>query len=64
MTSQLNNCKPNNSRSKDNQSIKFGQLMKYNIRKNALENLYAKCGEQTIPRPFSKKSKLSISLDQ
>ena len=29
-----------------------------------LENLYTKCGGETIPRPFTKKSKLSISLDQ
>ena len=28
-----------------------------------LEKSYAKCGGMTIPRPFSKKSKLSISLD-
>ena len=29
-----------------------------------LENSYARCGEETTPRPFSKNSKLSISLDQ
>ena len=29
-----------------------------------LEHLCKKCDEETIPRPFSKKSKLSISLDQ
>ena len=29
-----------------------------------LEKVYAKWGEETIPRPFSKKSKLSISLDR
>ena len=28
-----------------------------------LEKTYRKCGGETIPRPFSKKSKLSISLD-
>ena len=29
-----------------------------------LEKLFSKCGGETIPRPFSKKSKLNISLDQ
>ena len=29
-----------------------------------LEKAYAKCDGEIIPRPFSKKSKLSISLDQ
>ena len=29
-----------------------------------LEKLYTKCGEETIPRPFSEKLKLSISQDQ
>ena len=28
-----------------------------------IEKLRPKCGEETIPRLFSKKSKLSISLD-
>ena len=51
-------------RSKDNQTIKFGQLVEYNMRNIFLEKLYAKCGGETIPRPFSKKSKLSRSLDQ
>ena len=51
----------NISRSKGNQAMKFGQLIKYNI---FLEKLYIKCGRETIPRPISKKSKLSISLDQ
>ena len=54
----------NISRSKDNQAMKFGQLIEYNMRNIFLEKLYTKCGRETIPRPFSKKSKLSISLDQ
>ena len=29
-----------------------------------LEKSYTKCGGKKIPRPFPKKSKLSISLDQ
>ena len=37
--------------------------MEYNIRNIFLENSHKKCGE-TSPTPFSKKSKLSISMDQ
>ena len=44
--------------------MKFGQLIEYNMGKILLENLYTKCGGDTIPRSFSKKSKLSISLGQ
>ena len=29
-----------------------------------VEKSYTKCAGETIPRPLSKKSKLSISLDQ
>ena len=52
------------SRSKGNQGMKFGQLIDYNMRNIFLEKLYTKCGRETIPRSFSKLSKLSISLDQ
>ena len=51
------------SRNKDNETMKFGQLIKYNVRKNFLEKSYSKCGGETSPRQFSKKSKLSASLD-
>ena len=44
--------------------MKFGQLIEYNTRNIILETLYAKCGGETSPRPFSRKLKLSISLDQ
>ena len=54
----------NISKSKDNQALKFGQLIEYNIRNIFLEKSYTKWGRETIPRPFSKKSKLRISLDQ
>ena len=36
----------------------------YNMRNNFLEKSYTKCSRDTIPRPLSKKSKLSRSLDQ
>ena len=55
---------PNISRSKDNQTMKFGQLIEYNMRNIFLEKSYTKCGGETSTRPFSEKLKLSISLDQ
>ena len=44
--------------------MRFGQVIEHNMRNIFLENSYKKCGEETSPRPFSKKLKLSISLDQ
>ena len=55
---------PNISRSKGNQKIKFGQLIEYNMRNTFVENPYTIRDGETIPRLFSKKSKLSISLYQ
>ena len=55
---------PNISRSKGNQMMKFGQLIEYNIKYIFLEKSCTKFGEETIPRPFSGKLKLSASLDQ
>ena len=55
---------PNISRSKDNRTVRFGQLIDYNMRTIFLEKLYAKCGGETSPTLFFKKSKLRISLDQ
>ena len=44
--------------------MKFGQLIEYNMTKIFLEKSFTECGRETIPRPFSKKSKLSISQNQ
>ena len=44
--------------------MKFGQFIEYNMRNIFLETSYTWCGGETIPRPVSKKSELSISLDQ
>ena len=55
---------PSISRSKGNQAMKFGQLIEYNMRNIFLEKSYTKYGREFIPRPFSKKSKLSVSPDQ
>ena len=63
----INNCNtqlPNISRSKGNQALKFGQLIQYNMRNIFAEKANTKCAGETIPRPLSKKLKLSISLDQ
>ena len=54
----------NISRSIHNQTMKFGHLLEYNIRNIFVEKTYPKCGGETIPRPFPKKSKLSIFLGQ
>ena len=55
---------PNISRSKGNQTMKFGQLIEYNVRNIFVEKSYTKCAGETIPRPLSKKSHLTIYLDQ
>ena len=57
------NILPNISRIKGNQTTKFNQLV-YNIKNIFLEKLFTKCVGETIPRPFSKNSKLCISPDQ
>ena len=44
--------------------MKFGQLIEYNMSNIFVEKSYAKYARETISRPLSKKSKLSISLDQ
>ena len=44
---------PHISRTKDSQTIKFGQLIEYNMRNVFLEKLYTKCDGETIQRPFS-----------
>ena len=54
----------NISRSKDNQAMGFGQLIKHNIKKIFLEKPHIKCSEKTSPRPFWKKSKLSTPFNQ
>ena len=55
---------PNISRGKGNQTTKFGHLIEYNMKNIFIEKSYTKCVTETIPRTLSKKSKLSISMDQ
>ena len=52
----------NISSNKDNQRMKLGQLIEYNMKNIFLQKSYTKYRDAS-PRPFSKKSKL-ISLDQ
>ena len=40
---------PNISRSKDNQTMKFGQLIECNMRSTFLEKSYIKYGRESIP---------------
>ena len=54
----------NISRSNGHQTVKFGQLIEYNMRNIFLEKSYTKCDGETVRRPFSKNSKLSTSWDQ
>ena len=70
MTSQLD-CQtiaihifPNISRSKDNQTMTFSQLIENNMRNIFLEKSYSNCRGETSPRPFSVKLKLRISLER
>ena len=44
--------------------MKFGQLIEYNFRNIFVEKSDTKCAAETILRPLSKISKLSIYLDQ
>ena len=44
--------------------MKFVQLINQSMRNLLVEKSYIKCGEETSPRQFSKKSKLSLSLGQ
>ena len=55
---------PNISRNKGNQTMKFGQLIEYNMRNISVEKSYTKCAVETIPWLLSKISKLNIPLDQ
>ena len=55
---------PNISRSKGNQTMKFGELIECNMENIFLEKSYNECGGETSPRPFSEKLKSSVSLDQ
>ena len=44
--------------------MKFGQLIEYDLRSIFVEKSYTEYAAEFSPRPLSKKSILSISLDQ
>ena len=50
------NMLPNTSRSKVNQTIRFGQLIVYNMRNIFLENLIQNVVEMLVPDPIIKNS--------
>ena len=54
----------NISRNKDNQTMKFVQLIQYNMRNIFLERSFSKCDGETIPMPISRKQILSKSQGQ
>ena len=53
---------PNISSSEGDHTLRFGPFIEYNMRSIFLEKSYPNCGGETIPRPFFKKPKSSISL--
>ena len=53
----------NISKNKDNKTMKFSQLIEYNMRNIILEKSYTKCSGETSARSVSGKLKLSISLN-
>ena len=55
---------PNIIKTEGSETVKLGQLVEYTVRNIFLEKSSTKCGVKNIPRPFSTKSILSISLDQ
>ena len=44
--------------------MKFGQLIECSVKNIFLKKPYRKFIAETIPKPFSEKSKLNISVDQ
>ena len=52
------------SRSKDQWTMKFGQLIEYNTRNIYFKKPYTKCSRETICTLFSKTSELRASLNQ
>ena len=55
---------PNISIIKGNETMKFGQLIEYNMKNIFLEKSNTKCGGENSPRTCYKKTKLEIPQDQ
>ena len=67
-TAWLKNCRDKHIaqyfEKKDNQTIKFGQLIECSMRNIFLEKSYTKWDRETSPRIFSEKLKLNQPLDE
>ena len=67
-TASLKNCRDKHIaqyfEKKDNQTIKFGQLIECSMRNIFLEKSYTKWDRETSPRIFSEKLKLNQPLDE
>ena len=50
----------NLSRSKSNQTMKFGQLLENNMKNIFLEKLYKNVVEKLLPSPFLKKNEIKL----
>ena len=54
----------NISQIKGSQTMTYCKFIEHNMRNIFLKKSFTKCGGETITRPYPKKSKLSISLDE
>ena len=54
----------NISGSKRNQAMEFSESIEHNMQNFFLEKSYLECSGEAILKPFSKKLKLSVSLNQ
>ena len=52
----------NISRTKNNQAMKFGQLINYNMRNIFLNKSWRKCAGETIPRPLVQQPRVLYNL--
>ena len=52
------------SRNKGTQTMKFGQLIEYNMGNNFLEKSGTKCGGKAIPKPFSKIQNIYLCISR
>ena len=65
-TWESNNCDinfQNTSRNKDNQTMKFGQLIEYNTRIISFEKSLKNMLKKLFPDPFLQNQNMNISLD-
>ena len=49
--------------SQEAKAMSFGQLIGNNMRNIFLEKSYTNCGQKLFPKPFFKKSKLSMWIN-